>query len=56
MRHDEKGLVRNSYSYLQLICPPKVQKMTQHHQNVYDCETCIKAGTYRDSLNHWRII
>ena len=41
MAYDEKLLVRISDSAIQLILPPQLQKMIQHHQTFCGCKICI---------------
>ena len=54
MAYYEKRHVHISDYALLIILPPKLRKMTQHHQIMCGCKICIQVGTYQEPLNHWR--
>ena len=54
MAYDENIISRINDSALQLIIPPQLQNINQHHQIICGGKICIWDGTYQESLNHWR--
>ena len=54
MVYDKRILFRISDYSLQLILPQQLRNLTQRHQITCGGKICIQAGTYQESLNHWR--